>query len=376
MRRRIGALAYKEGLHILRDWRALMVVLVMPVLMLVLYGYAVNLDVKHLRVAVYDPDGSQASRELVRVVGASESFDVVAHLGHERHIAPLLDRGKVKVVLVFPSDFGRRVARGERVPLQILVDGSDANTALLTIGDLQTLLADHSLRLIQEALRRAGGPKEATLPVEVRRRCWYNPNLRSVNYIVPGLIAVLLMMLSALLTSLCVVRERETGTFETLAVLPIRPSEIILGKLLPYVLIAWVDVALVTLAARWIFHVPFRGSPGLLMALSLLFLTASLGIGLLISVLARSQQVAMLVAVLTTMLPSVLLSGFIFPIRNMPLLVRALTFLIPARHFLVILRGIFLKGLGLASLWPEALMLGAFGVVVLALASRRFEKRL
>lgn len=371
MRRRIGALAYKEGLHILRDWRALMVVLVMPVLMLVLYGYAVNLDVKHLQVAVYDPDGSQASRELVRLVGASESFDVVAHLGHERDIAPLLESGKVKVVLVFPPDFGRRVARGERVPLQILVDGSDANTALLTIGDLQTLLADHSLRLIQEALRQ-----EATLPVEARLRCWYNPNLRSVNYIVPGLIAVLLMMLSALLTSLCVVRERETGTFETLAVLPLRPSEIILGKLLPYVLIAWVDVALVTLAARWIFHVPFRGSLGLLMALSLLFLTASLGIGLLISVLARSQQVAMLVAVLTTMLPSVLLSGFIFPIRNMPLLVRTLTFLIPARHFLVILRGIFLKGLGLSSLWPEALMLGAFGVVVLTLASRRFEKRL
>jgi ABC-2 type transport system permease protein len=263
------------------------------------------------------------------------------------------------------------------VPVQFIIDGSDSTAASTAIGYAEAMIQQHSAKLSRAALSRSGLPSGgAVVPVDSRVRFWYNPELKSTNFIVPGLIAVILMMLSALLTSMTVVRERERGTIEQLIVSPIRPHELMLGKLAPYVVIAFFDVLLVIAAGRLLFHVPLVGSPALVLLLSALFLGAALGIGLLVSTVSGSQQTAMTLAMMTTLLPSMLLSGFLFPIRAMPVALQWLTNIIPARHFLVIVRAVFLKGSGLALLWQPALVLLAFGLVMLGLSSARFRKKL
>jgi len=374
---RTWMIIWKEFVHILRDARTLAVVVVLPVLMLVLYGYAINLDVKHLRLAVLDWDRTRASRDLIGAFSHGEYFDIAAYTTSDRAVTEALDRGRAKAALVIPLGFSSDLASGRRATAQLIVDGSDSTAASTAIGYAEAILRQHSANITLAALARTGLPvKNSYPPVEARVRFWYNPELRSVNYIVPGLIAVILMMLAALLTSMTVVREREQGTIEQLIVSPVKPHELMIGKLVPYVVIAFVDVITVIAAGRLLFHVPLVGSPALVLAMSGVFLTAALGIGLLISTLSPSQQTAMTVALVGTMLPTILLSGFVFPISAMPKGVQWLTNIIPARHFLVIARGAFLKGSGLDLLWRPALVLLVFGLVMLALSSLRFRKKL
>jgi len=264
------------------------------------------------------------------------------------------------------------------VPVQLIIDGSDSTVASTALGYTSAIIQQQSAKISLEALQRAGLPASGSslLPVDYRVRYWYNPELKSTNFIIPGLIAVILMMLSALLTSATVVRERERGTIESLVVSPVMPFELMLGKLIPYVIIAFFDVLLVIVAGRLLFHVPLLGSPALVLVLSGVFLTAALGIGLLISVTANNQQVAMVMAMVGTQLPAILLSGFVFPIASMPKVVQWISALIPASHFIKILRAIFLKGSGFGLIWKPSLLLLVFGLAMLALSSARFKKKL
>jgi ABC-2 type transport system permease protein len=374
---RIRTVMRKEFIHVLRDIRTLAVVIVLPVLMLILYGYAINLDVRHLRTAILDEDRTSASREFICSLQHNEYFDMVLYLGRPEEADMVLARGGAKLVFVIPRGFGRDVASGKRPQVQALIDGSDSTTATIAqsyvSGFLQTISVDYARR--QAA--RAGLPAERlAMPFDFQPRVWYNPEMKSTYFIVPGLIAVILMQISALLTSLTIVRERERGTIERLVVSPIMPHELMIGKIVPYVIIGFADVLLVLAAGRLLFGVPLRGSVVLLLVHSAVFLFASMGIGLLISVIARTQLVAFIAAILGTMLPSVLLSGFMFPISAMPQVLQYLTYLIPARYFIVILRGIFLKGTGPEVLWKPTLSLIVFGLIAIAVSVRRFQKKL
>ncbi len=374
---RIRAVMRKEFIHIFRDPRTLAVVMVLPVLMLMIYGYAINLDVRHLRTAILDEDKTSISREFIRSLQHNEYFDVVQYLDRPGQIDALFARGKAKLVFVIPRGFGRDVASGRSPQVQALIDGSDSTTATIAQSYVSGFIQMTSIDYARRYARRMGLPAERlAVPIDFQPRVWYNPEMKSTHFIVPGLIAVILMQISALLTSLTIVRERERGTIEQLVVSPVMPHELMIGKIVPYVIIAFVDVLLVLASGRLLFGVPLKGSVVLLLVHSAVFLFASMGIGLLISVIARTQLVAFISAMLGTMLPSVLLSGFMFPISAMPQVLQYLTYLIPARYFIVILRGIFLKGVGPEVLWKPALSLIVFGVVALALSARRFQKRL
>lgn len=377
MWRRTLAIAWKEFIQIRRDWRTLAVVIALPVLMLVLYGYAINFDLRHVALGVQDEDRTEASRRLVDAFSRGENFDVAARIDSPEQATRALDAGDVRAVLAIPRGYAADLAAGRTAIVQLLVDGADSTSATTTIGYAGAIVREHSGAITIEALGRRGiSVRDGFPPVEARVRFWYNPEQRSVNYIVPGLIAVILMMLSTLLTALTVVRERERGTIEQLVVSPIRSHELIIGKLVPYAAIAFVDVLLVMGAGRLLFGVRVAGSIPLLLALSVVYLVAALGIGLLISVVSPTQQTAMTAGILASQLPTVLLSGFIFPIRAMPEVVQWMTNLIPARHFLVIVRGIFLKASPPGHLWPQALALAAIAALTLTLASRTFKKKL
>lgn len=374
---RIAIVAWKEFVQIRRDWRTLAVVIVLPVLMLVLYGYAINFDLRHVALGVQDDDRTPESRRLIDAFSRGESFAVAALLASPAAATRSLDAGEVRAVLAIPRGYAGELAAGRTATVQLLVDGADSTSATTTIGYAGAVVREHSGAVTLAALRRRGlNVRDGFPPLEARVRFWYNPEQKSVNYIVPGLIAVILMMLSTLLTALTVVRERERGTIEQLVVSPLRPPELILGKLAPYAAIAFLDVLLVMGAGRVLFGVRIAGSIPLLLLLAALYLVAALGIGLLISVAAPTQQTAMTAGMLASQLPTVLLSGFIFPIRAMPEAVQWLTNAIPARHFLVIVRGIFLKASPLAHLWPQVLALAAIAALTLTLASRKFRKKL
>jgi len=373
---RTWMIIWKEFVQISRDARTLAIVVLLPVMLLVIYGYAINLDVNHLRLAVYDQDNSYQSRDLIGAFSHGEYFDIVASVRSNRAVTEALDDGLAKAALVIPPTYARDLASNRVAEVQLLVDGSDSTTSSTAIGYANAIVQQQSAKITVAALQRRGITPPAAAPIDARFRYWYNPELRSTNFIVPGLVAVILMMLSALLTSMTVVRERERGTIEQLVVSPVMPSELMIGKLLPYVIIAFFDVILVIAAGRLLFGVPLKGSPALVLALSAVFLTAALGIGLLISVASHNQQTAMTLAFMTTLLPSILLSGFIFPIRAMPVVLQIITNLIPARHFLVILRAIFLKGSGFVLVWKPALVLLIYGLVVLTLSAKRFHKKL
>ena len=377
MRSRIWPIMKKEFIEIWRDRRSLAFVLAMPVLMLLLYGYGISSDVKRVPLAVYDLDGQPPARELVRRFTSTEYFVVTARVGSLRGLRRVIDTGEAKVGLMIPEDFSQNLGAGRPAPVQFVVDGSDSNTASIAIGNIaaisqSTELSPRDLR--PEVSLTAKAEKPA--PIELRTWVWYNPELKSSNFLVPGLTAVILMMLAAMLTSLTVAREWERGTMEGLIASPLHPAELMVGKILPYVVIGLVDVAIIVLVAVFWFRVPLRGSLTLLMASSTIFLLGALGIGLFLSAATKNQQVAFQLAVLITMLPSLLLSGFFYPIENMPPALRAVTYLVPARYFLVILRGIFLKGVGVVVLWRELLFLAVFAVLMLMASSAKFKKRL
>ena len=377
MTSRIWPIMRKEFLEIWRDTRSLAFVLVMPVLMLLLYGYGISSDVKRVPLAVYDLDGQPPARELVRRFTSTEYFVEAVRVGSLRELRQAIDRGDARVGLMIPEDFSRNLGANRPAPIQFVVDGSDSNTASIAIGNIASIsrsteLAPRDLRPQVFITPKAENP----IPIELRTWVWYNPELKSSNFLVPGLTAVILMMLAAILTSLTVAREWERGTMEGLIASPLRPYELMVGKILPYVVIGLVDVVLILLLGVLWFRVPLRGSLLLLMLSSTIFLLGGLGIGLFISAATKSVQVAFQLSILATMLPALLLSGFFYPIENMPAALRAITYLIPARYFLVVIRGIFLKGVGLAVLWKELVYLSLFAGLMLVASSAKFHKRL
>jgi ABC-2 type transport system permease protein len=369
---RLLAVARKEIIQIRRDPRSLGMAFVIPMLLLFLYGYALTLDVDRLKTVVYDQDRTAVSRDLLARYLESRYFTLVRTARDLREVEGALDSGEAQIGLVVPRDFARDLERGRPVALQALVDGSDANTATIALNYLEGITARYSTQVTAARL----GVSLRTPPLEARPRVWFNPTLQSKNYIVPGLIAVIMMVIAALLTSLTVAREWERGTMEQLIATPIRTPELILGKLLPYVGIGLIDVLLAITAGTRFFGVPFRGSLPLLLLLSLLFLAGALSLGLLISIKAKSQIIASQAAMVVTFLPAFLLSGFVFDIANMPGWLQAITHVVTARYFVTILKGIFLKGVGLEVLWGEVAFLLVFAVVVMAAAHRGFRKSL
>jgi ABC-2 type transport system permease protein len=366
------SLIRKEFLHILRDPRTLFVMLVMPIIQLVLLGYAATTDIQHLRTAVADGDKSPASRELVDAYRASNYFDIALYVESEQQLEYLVDSGQVRAGLIIPAGYDEAVTTGEQVQVAFVIDGSDPSVATTVFAASQSVGQAQSMRIMERTM----GIDPDDLPgVQVRPRVWYNPEMKSANFMIPGLMGMILYFFTALFTSMSIVREREQGTIEQLIVTPIKPLELIVGKIAPYVFVAFFDVLeILTIGVFW-FGVPIRGSLGLLLGLSALFLLTSLGIGIFISSVANTQQEAMLLA-FVTMFPSIFLGGFFFPIEAMPGWLQVITYVIPLRYMLVVIRGIILKGVGLQILRQEVVALAIFGVAIMLLAATRFRKRL
>ncbi len=370
--RRATAIAHKEVLHIIRDVRVLYLALGLPVLMLLLFGYGVSTDVDHVRLAVVDQDNTRASRRVTEALVAGGDFVRAANLATPEEAEPLLRAGEVKAVLVVPRGYERGLARGEGTVPQLLVDGSDGTTATVAMGNaagLMQTIATHG-----GIVAGAAAPSWLSEGPAVRTR--YNPAMRSSYNIVPGIIALILAMVASLLTALTVAREWERGSMEQLFATPVGRADIVVGKLVPYAGLGVVQTLLVVTLGSWLFDVPIRGSLVALFACSTIFLTASLGVGLLASVVTRSQLVSVQVSILTSMLPTLLLSGFMFPIDNMPAVLRGMSRFVPGRYYIHILRGLFLKGSGIDALAPDLLALACFAVVVPTLAVARFRRRI
>ncbi|MFZ5510202.1 MAG: ABC transporter permease [Pseudomonadota bacterium] len=368
---RIYRMLIKEFIQVLRDRRMKALIFVVPVIQLIMFGYAVTTDVDRIKTAVVDLDKSSESRALIERFTASGYFTIVAHPDNPAALGELLDRGDVTIALQINHGFAEDLRAGRQAVIQSMVDGTDSNTG--------TVAMDYAQRIAAQFSRSAGGtPAEIAMegqPVELRSRAWFNPDLKSRNFNVPGVIAVVVLLISLLLTAMAIVREREIGTMEQLMVTPIRPIELILGKTLPFVLISYVDVLLVTVVGVLWFGIPILGSLWLLLFGAGLYLMSTIGVGLFISTISHTQQQA-LMSTFFFYLPAVLLSGFMFPISNMPEPAQWVTYVNPLRYFLVIIRGIFLKGSGWQVLWPQFAALAVLGIALLTLSSLRFKKRM
>ena len=365
----------KEFIQVLRDPRMKGVLFVMPVVQLVVFGYAVTTDVRNVRTAVYDLDNSVASRELISRFASTGYFNIVEYVGTEERTRELLDRGQAQIILRMNKGFEDDLRAGRTAQLQVLADGTDSNTAGIALNYSAKIVAEYSQSVLNSRAMRLLGPLRQPGQVRLQTRAWFNENLESRNFYLPGVIAILVTLVTLLLTSMAVVREKEIGTMEQIMVTPIRPFEFILGKTVPFALISLVNVVLVTTVGVLWFDVPVRGSILRLLLATMLYLLTTLGVGLVISTISQTQQQAMMGTFFFHM-PSMLLSGFMFPIANMPVVVQWLTYLNPMRYYLVIIRGIFLKGVGFSVLWPQLLALAAIGAVTLTLAARRFRKTL
>lgn len=359
----------KEFLQLRQDRRMIPILLFAPVLQLIGLGYAANLDVTETRLLLLDQDRSAASRELVERFTASGYFALAGSVEDPAEIDSGLIRGRAQMALVIRAGFEEALASGDAGKVQIIADGSEANSAGVALGYASSILAGASARA---GARAAGAPGL----IELKPRIWYNPDLRSRWFFVPAILAMVLMMTTMILPSMAVVREREIGTLEQIVVTPIRSWQLILGKLLPFAIVGLLDLVLVTGIAVALFGVPLRGSFLLLMMLSALFLLTTLGLGLLTSTLVRNQQQAMMTSIFLLMVPMIYLSGLLFPIENMPRAIQYGTYGIPLRYYNIIIRGIFLRGAGLSVLWPETLVLAGYGIAIITLASLRFRKRL
>ncbi len=368
---RIMALAQKEVIQILRDPRALALAFILPMILLFLFGYAITLDIKDIPFGVLDYDKSNLSRDLTADFVSSGYFNHKFDIRHSEQIDSLIQLGEARIVLVIPADFSEELKQGKTADLQVIVDGADANTANIAIGYTESIIGSRNQKMLSEMTGRSIEP-----PINLEIRFWYNTNLRSQNYIIPGLIALIMTVVSALLTSLTIAREWERGTMEQIITTPVTSLELAIGKLLPYFAIAITDVIIATAVGTIIYDVPFRGNLITLIAFSSLFLFAVLGIGFLISVATKSQQVAYQVAMLASFLPTFLFSGFLFPISSMPKWLQYVTLIIPARYYVTIARDLFLKGAGFRSLYVEGIVLLGFAVLVVFASAMKFKKRL
>jgi ABC-2 type transport system permease protein len=379
---RILVIVKKEINQVLRHPRMRTTLFVPPLIQLIVFGYAVNLDADNIRFAWMDQSHTPASRELLAAFQGSRRFVLAALPQNEEEIQDLLDRGEIQTAIRVLPGFGRDVALGRNTSAQVVIDGTNSNSASLISNYASTILAHYA----QTVANRQQGPRTMaqaesgtlnlrTTQLDARPRVWFNANLISRNYFVPGVVANIIMIVTVMMTAMAVVREKEIGTMEQLMVTPIRPIELMIGKMLPFAFVGLMDMAIVTAGALLIFHVPFRGSFLLLIASVLLFLLTSLGAGLFISTISQTQQQAIMSAFLFAT-PTFMLSGFAFPIRNMPVLIQYVTYLNPLRYFLEIVRGIFLKGVGVSVLWPQLTVLAAYGTVIMGLSALMFRKKL
>jgi ABC-2 type transport system permease protein len=394
------SLALKEFRHILRDPRSLWIIFMLPNIMMFLFGYAIDLDLKNVRLGVCDLSRTPQSRELIEAIDASSYFSIVVRFDNPAHAEGLFARRVARAGLIIPKDFARMLERERRAVVGIVVDGSDANSASIVQNYLETFIATRSVGggaggaaatelgasagagALASASAGApaglsgGAPGGAASPVSIRATVFYNREMDSTNFIVPGIIAIVMMMLGALLTSVTIAREKETGTMEQILVSPIKPFEVIAGKVIPYLVLAFLIAMMVVTVGHFWFKVPFVGSPAYLMLFCILYLFTALSLGLLVSTLVATQQVAVMLSLLLTLLPTIMLSGFIFPIASVPRPLQFLSYALPATHFLVIVRGVMLKGSGPGDLWMHLAALGAIGLVLMALAVKRFSLKL
>ncbi len=372
---RVFAIARKETYHLTRDRRSLYLALGIPVMLLVLFGYALSLDVDEIPLAVWDQEKSSNSRDLIKRLTSSGYFQDTLHTESYEEIVAAIDRRMVTVAIVIPADFTRNQYRVNGASIQAVVDASDSTRAGIAINYLQTIVATLRQDLVANELADQA-VTELRQPLESRIRLLYNPELESRVNIIPGLIAIIMMVIAALLTSQTIVREWENGTMEQLISTPVQPREMVLGKLIPYFVLGYIDLVVVYLTSQYVFDVPFRGSVTLMFLLSGLFLATSLSLGIMISAGAQSQLFATQFALLGTFLPSFLLSGFVFPIENMPLLIELASYLVPARYYVTIVRSIYLKGVGVEILAAPIVMLAVFGLITSVVAAKRLGQRL
>jgi len=370
---RLKSMLIKEFIQILRDPKMRSVIFIVPLFQIIVFGYAVNTDVKHIATAVYDLDNSVASRELASRLQQSGYFDIVTRVASVAAIRDLIDHGRVKAAVQINHGFAAAIQGGRTAPVQIIVDGTDPNTARIVLSHAVKIAGRYSDQLLLDREVRRHGKAWQPPELTMQSRAWFNDNLESRNYYVPGVMAQLVMVVTMMLSAMSVVREKEVGTMEQIIVTPIHRWEFILGKTLPFALIGYLNVTMVTALAAFWFDIPLRGSLLLLGGATGVYLLSTLGFGLFISTVSRSQQQAMLSATMF-MFPAMLLSGFAFPVENMPESIQHLTWINPLRHYLVIIRGIFLKGVGLETLWLQVAVLAALGIGILGIAVYRFRK--
>jgi ABC-2 type transport system permease protein len=368
--RTMRAIMRREFTDVLRDRRSLILTFLYPISMLIMYGYGIRYDVDNVPLTILDYDETPESRDLARQMIRSGYFHLVRWARNQHEVDRDLTTDKSKAAVIIPVQFAAHIRSGEPVTVQAVIDGSDSYTATIAQGYLLAMIARYALSLApQGGLTPTGG-------IELKSRVWYNPELKSVNFIVPGVIAVIMMIVGAILTALSIVKEKERGTIEQILVSPIRPLEMMIGKIIPYVIIAFIDLVIVVVAGYVVFEVPIKGSLFQLAIFALLYLTASLGTGVFVSTIADTMQTAMLAAIFISLMPSILLSGFVFPLENMPAPIRLLSYFFPGRYFVTAIRGIYLKGVGISVLWPEALLLLCFSVGIVWLSASRFQEKL
>jgi ABC-2 type transport system permease protein len=372
---RFLAMARKEVVQILRDTRSLIIVVIMPVILVLLFGYGVNLDQKHLPIYVWDREGSQESQDLLKRFQASDYFEVIRVVNSYPELLRAIDDGRIRMALVIPWNFSQAVHDGGGTAVQALVDATDDNTANVAMGYAQAIVQAYSSQVQLEWLQQRGQAAQPP-PLRVETRTWYNEDLESSAFIIPGVLALVMSVIGAFLTSLTIAREWERGTMEQLVSTPVTPLEIMLGKLAPYFIIGMFDVVVCALLALYWFHVPFRGSFVALLISSALFMVVVLALGFFISVVAKNQLAASQIALLATFLPAFLLSGFLYAIEQMPVILQWITRILPARYYVSLLKKIFLKGTATSLLYADLIPLTIFALVLTVLATRSFHKRL
>jgi ABC-2 type transport system permease protein len=370
--RRFLAIARKEWIHVLRDWRSLFLTIAIPMVLILLFGYALNMDLRNVPTVVWDQSRTSQSRDLLNLFDGSPYFSINTYYDSYRDILSALDSGRAMIAIVIPHDFAKKIQGSEPVKVQVIADGSDANTARLALGYATGIGLIYSRSVSAQRIRLLTG-QDLVVPVELVPRAWYNPDLRSANFIIPGILAMVMIVIAAMMTSVTVAKEWEMGTMEQLISTPVRISEIVLGKVVPYFVIGMFDVAIALGLGQWLFHVPLRGSSGLVFAMAALFLIGALFFGLMISITMKKQVLANQIALIAGFLPTMILSGFVFAIDNMPLPIQCITYVVPARYFIALLRGIYLKGIGLEILWINAVLLGVYAALMVFLAHKRMK---
>jgi ABC-2 type transport system permease protein len=373
--RRLIAVARKEFLHVRRDWRSLALALAIPVVLILLFGYALTMDLKNVPTVVWDQSRTPQSRDFLSHIDGSPYFSIDHRAGNYHEVTIAIERRRALVALVVPSDFADRLLSGRQVFIQLVVEGSDTNNANLAAGYLTGLAQIYNRQVLIKRLAVAGRPPPVPA-VDARIRVWYNPDLRSRNVIVPGIIAIVMVVIAAMLTSVTIAREWETGTMEQLISTPLKVPELVIGKVVPYFVIGLSDVGIAVLMGRFLFDVPLRGNPALLFVMASIFLCGALFMGLTLSIVLKTQVLANQISIVANYLPTLLLSGFVFSIHNMPAPIQLITYIVPGRYFIAILRGIYLKGIGLEVLWLNAILLCIYAIVLVVAAHARMRLKL